>query len=207
MEVAGLLLRTFFSLHHAQSAAHHARSAVATPLDETEDAAIAIGASVAAAVISSGAFIEATANEITQSDSRPRKLVRNQPGALLRLNEYLIGSQRLPIDHQTPLWLSAKTLLELRNRLVHYTHDWLDSGTANMIGKNALSRSELLPRMQKEFEFLPVTVIYIPRFLSPNCAIWALNTSIAFLDEFFLRLEQQPSYDHIRYRLDPVGSR
>jgi hypothetical protein len=194
MEFIGMQLRTFFSLHHAQAAAFHARQATGVALDGTEEAAIALGANVSAAVISAGAFIEATANEISENDERR--------AALDRLNRYLVQHNATAVPQIDPRWQAAETLMELRHRLVHYTHDWLDEGTDNMIGPKALAKSPLLPRMQSEFDFLPPPGHYIPRFLSPDCAAWAICTATAFLDEFFRRLNVQPFYDHLRARIE-----
>ena len=198
----GLRLRTHFSLHHAQAAAFHAHQAASIELDGTEEAAIALGAHVAGAVISAGAFLEATANEIAESDSRPRRAIRGQPATLLKLNEYLTDTGASPIPHTDSCWLSAKTLMDLRNRLMHYTHDWLDSGTDNMIGDKALTRSDLLPRMKEQFDFLPSPAHYIPWFLSPDCAAWAINSAAAFLDEFFRHLDTEPFHGHLRHRIE-----
>jgi hypothetical protein len=194
MAIMAILLRTHFSLHHAQAATFHARQAANIALDGTEEAAIALGAHVSAAVISAGAFLEATINEISENDERS--------GALERLNTYLKAHHAKGIPKSDPRWRSAKTLMDLRNRLVHYTHDWLDEGSDNMIGEKALNKSTLLTRMQKEFAFLPPPVNYIPRFLSPDCAAWAIGTATALLDEFFQRLNSEPFFNHLRDRIE-----
>lgn len=177
MEFFGMLLRTNFSLHHAQAARFHACQAAGIELDGTEAKAIALGAHVSAAVISAGAFLEATVNEISENDERG--------GALDRLNKYLKNHNANCILDSDPRWQAAKTLMELRSRLVHYTHDWLDSGTDNMIGNKALTRSTLHTRMKTEFAFLPPTEHYIPPFLSADCAAWSICTAVAILDVFF----------------------
>jgi hypothetical protein len=194
MEFIGLRLRTHFSLHHAQAAAFHARQAAKITLDGTETVAIGLGAHVTAAVIAAGAFIEATANEIAENDERS--------AALDRLNKYLVQHNAKAIPKNDPRWQAAKTLMDLRNRLVHYTHDWLDEGSDNMIGAKALAKSALLARMQSEFEFQPPPGHYLPRFLSPDCAAWAICTATAFLDEFFQRLNLQPFHDNLRNRIE-----
>ena len=163
-------------------------------MDETETVAIALGAHVTAAVIAAGAFLEATVNEIAENDEKG--------GALDRLNRHLVQHNANAISENDPRWQAAKTLIDLRNRLVHYTHDWLDEGSDNMIGAKALAKSTLLTRMQSEFEFLPPPGHYLPRFLSPDCATWAVCTATAFLDEFFQRLGAQPFHDHLRDRIE-----
>lgn len=195
-------MRTHYSLHHAQAAAFHASRAASIELDDTEPTAIAMGAHVSAAVISAGAFLEATANEIAENDAYPRRRVRGQPSTLLKLNEHLQDNGVTPIAFADARWQATRTLMDLRHRLVHYTHDWLDWGTENAVGANALSRSDLLPRMQAQFEFLPPPSHYIPWFLSPSCAAWAIDTAVAFLDEFFLRLGTPPFHDHLRHRIE-----
>lgn len=190
----GILLRTHFSLHHAQAAAFHARQAANIALNGTEETAIALGAHVSAAVISAGAFLEATVNEISENDERS--------GGLKRLNTYLKAHYAMGIPKSDPRWQAATTLMDLRNRLVHYTHDWLDDGSDHMIGNKALNKSSLLSRMQAEFAFLPPPGHYIPRFLSPDCAAWSIVTATAFLDEFFRRLNEQPFYSRLRDRIE-----
>ncbi|GHH59245.1 hypothetical protein [[Pseudomonas] boreopolis] len=198
----GMLLRTHFSLHHAQMAAYHARIAADLQLDGSEEIAIAIGAHVSGAVISAGAFIEATANELSENDKRPREIIPGQPASLLRLNELLKGAKASPFGHDDTKWQAAQTLIELRNRLIHYKYDWLDLGTKNMIGRDNLHDSTLGPRLEASFEFLPVSMHYIPSFLSPDCAAWAINSATQFLDEFYRRLGKTPRHDHLRHRIE-----
>lgn len=192
--LTGMLLRTFFSLHHAQMAAFHARSAAEIELDESEETAVAISAHVSGAVMCASGFIEATANELTERDG--------QGNALLRFNAILAAAGAPEFDQEDTTWQGAKTLLDLRNRLVHYKHDWLDSGTKDMVGANNLYGSALYPRLQTAFRFLPATHHYGPRFLSPECAVWAINTATAFLDKFYMRVGQTPNHEHLRHRIE-----
>lgn len=202
MEIAGLRLRTYFSLHHAQASAFHARQALVVRVVDSEETGTPLGAHVSAAVISAGAFLEATGNELCESADHPKKRVKGQPSALLKLNEHLVGEGKAPLPYDHSLWVAAKTLLDLRHRLVHYCHDWLDGGTDNMIGDTALVKSDLLPRMQAQFEFLPPPSPYVPWFLSSDCAAWSVNTAAAFLDEVFHRLGTPAFHDHLRHRIE-----
>lgn len=200
--LTGMLLRSYFSLHHAQMAAYHARKSQTVDLDGSEEAAIALGAHVSAAVISAGAFIDATANEVAENDARPRSRAKGLPASLLRLNELLEDANAQQVDYTDAIWVDAQTVIDLRNRLIHYKHDWLDMGTKNMVGENSLYGSPLQSRLEAAFEFLPTTVHYIPRFLSPDCAAWAINSATAFLDEFFARLGRTANHDHLRHRIE-----
>lgn len=200
--LTGMLLRSYFSLHHAQMAAYHARMSRNLDLDGTEEMAIALEAHVSAAVISAGAFIDATANEVAENDAHPRNRAKCVPASLLRLNELLEDANAQQLDYTDPLWMDAQTVIDLRNRLIHYKHDWLDAGTENMVGENRLYGSPLQSRLEAAFEFLPTTVHYIPRFLSPDCAAWAINSATAFLDEFFARLGRTAHHDHLRHRIE-----
>ncbi len=200
--LTGMLLRTYFSLHHAQMAAYHARTAATLELDGSEENAIAMSAHVSGAVICAGAFIDATANELSENDGRPRKDIRGVPASLLRLNEVLHDAGVATIEQDNERWKAAHTLIDLRNRLIHYRHDWLDSGTENMVGQNNLYDSALRPRMEASFVFLPASTPYIPRFLSPDCAAWAINSATEFLDDFFSRLGKPPNHDHLRHQID-----
>ncbi|MFG6108326.1 hypothetical protein [Stenotrophomonas nematodicola] len=195
-------MRSYFSLHHAQMAAYHARKSQTVDLDGSEEAAIALGAHVSAAVISAGAFIDATANEVAENDARPRSRAKGLPASLLRLNELLEDANAQQVDYTDAIWVDAQTVIDLRNRLIHYKHDWLDMGTKNMVGENSLYGSPLQSRLEAAFEFLPTTVHYIPRFLSPDCAAWAINSATAFLDEFFARLGRTANHDHLRHRIE-----
>lgn len=200
--LTGMLLRSYFSLHHAQMAAYHARTSRNLGMDGTEEMAIALGAHVSAAVISAGAFIDATANEVAENDARPRNRAKGLPASLLRLNELLEDANVRQIDHTDALWMDAQTVIDLRNRLIHYKHDWLDIGTEHMVGENCLYGSPLQSRLEAAFEFLPTTMHYIPRFLSPDCAAWAINSATTFLDEFFSRLGRTANHDHLRHRIE-----
>lgn len=202
MQLHGVRLRTFFSLHHAQAAAFHAKQAALLPEADSEESGIPMGAHVSAAVISAGAFLEATGNELSESAGHPKRPVKGQPSALLKLNEHLVLQGKAPIPYTHDQWIAAKTLLDLRHRLVHYCHDWLDGGTDNMIGETALVKSDLLPSMKLQFEFLRSPSPYVPWFLSPDCAAWSVNTASALLDEVFLRLEVDAFHNHLRHRIE-----
>lgn len=193
--IVGMLLRTHFSLIHAQMAAFHAHAALALEMDASEEVAIAMAAHVSSAVVCSGAFIEAAANEITEED-----YVKGR-GALDRLNDVLIQGGKVSIQDDERVWSNAKLLVELRNRLIHYRHDWLDVGTDNMVGAKALSRTDLQTKLAEEFAFLPASVVYIPRFLSPGCAAWAVQTATGFLDCYHERMGAVAFYDHLRDRI------
>lgn len=196
--ISGILLRTYFSLKHAQMAAFNARSASNLTLDGSEISSIAMSAHVSGSVISAGAFLDATANELAENDARPRRPIAGMPSSLLRLNEIIEDAGAVPIEHSDSRWMAAHTLIDLRNRLVHYQHDWLDSGTENMVGPGNLYSSDLWDRLQASFEFLPESERSTPRFLSPDCAAWAISSAICFLDEFYFRLGKTPNHDHLR---------
>lgn len=146
--------------------------------------------------------MDATANEIAENDKKPRVPVKGQPTTLLRLNELLEDGGAAPIGHADVLWGNAQTLVDLRNRLIHYKHDWLDIGTDGMVGPDYLYGSSLQERLVRSFKFLPDTVRYIPRFLSPDCAAWAIESATAFLDEFYIHLGRAPFHDHLRHRIE-----
>ncbi|MFL0335196.1 hypothetical protein [Stenotrophomonas maltophilia] len=192
--LAGMHMRMYFSLLHAQMAAFHARSAAGMPLDGSEEAAIALSAHVSGAVMCASAFIEATANELSEKDEKAN--------ALSRLNKILIDANVEAMNESDTTFHSAKTLFDLRNRLTHYKHDWLDWGTKDMVGPNNLYDSPLYERLQSSFEFLPASVHYIPRFLSPDCALWAITSATSFLDDFYTRLGMRPNHDHLRDRIE-----
>lgn len=157
-----------------------------------------MSAHVSGSVISAGAFLDATANELKENDARPRRSIAGMPSSLLRLNEIIEDAGAVPIEHSDHRWRAARTLIDLRNRLVHYQHDWLDSGTENMAGPRNIYSSDLWKRLQESFEFLPATEHNARRFLSPDCAVWATSSAINFLDEFYSRLGKTPNHEHLR---------
>lgn len=71
-----------------------------------------------------------------------------------------------------------------------------------MVVANNLYGSALYPRLQTAFRFLPATHHYGPRFLSPECAAWAVNTAAAFLDAIYTRVGQATNHENLRH---PIG--
>ncbi|MBN9387757.1 MAG: hypothetical protein J0I20_06900 [Chloroflexi bacterium] len=75
------------------------------------------------------------------------------------------------------------TLVSLRNNLIHFKPEWKSTQDEH---------KKLEDRLRGKFELNPYAPDYRPFFpdkcLGHGCAEWAVKTSIAFLDEFYIRL-------------------
>ncbi len=108
---------------------------------------------------------------------------------------HVLGKPRLDTDGQ--VYENAALLVRLRNELVHYKSKWgseLESG--KLIAAIKRKRHRRPP-------FRPATgVMFFPHHcLSAECAAWAAESSVAFLDHFYDRLGQPPRLAAYRHRL------
>lgn len=84
------------------------------------------------------------------------------------------------LDVGGPIWGDAKTVVQLRNELVHYKSKW----------STELERIKFLKRLQDmkhpKPPFIPASGCFFPyECLSAACASWAVQSCIAFLRAFY----------------------
>lgn len=98
----------------------------------------------------------------------------------------------------------VQSLIELRDALIHFKPEWAAGGSARETDRTTSAR--LQARLHGRFDINPLTGAGNPFFpdkcLGHGGARWAVETAIAFADDFFARMEVPPFHDLIRARLD-----
>lgn len=93
----------------------------------------------------------------------------------------------------------VKDLIDLRNALIHYKPEWINSD----------SEYNKPHKFTKRFEdkFLPSpfsgpnSSFYPDKLFGFGCAKWSVEWSITFVDKFFKKMGLRPTYEHIREQL------
>jgi hypothetical protein len=225
------LSRTYYSIQHIQSAAYFTRLGSAIEKvdkpsnpDDFDRLLAEHKACVTSAIFTSAFFLEATINEVftdavdyPEGDVKDLEAdVKKRMADIWKLEVVKGASFNILHKFYLALSLSGKTLLEpgnhlydnvrilidLRNELVHYHPEWI---TGEGQDKSAKKAFNLEKRLKDKFplnRLLPSGNPFFPdRCLSHGCAKWTVLSSLAFTDEFFLRMNLPPPYEHVRSRL------
>lgn len=91
-------------------------------------------------------------------------------------------------------------VVRLRNTLTHYEPEWINDVTKalSMVAtkkkpiKGLLGKFSISPLMDEKNPY---------KFLNHGCARWAVESSLAYSDEFYARLGVSAPYEHIRQYL------
>lgn len=178
------------------------------------------GAYVASSVMLSAAFLEATINELF-SDCAERSITRLNPLSATRLmttmwnrgiprtarysiiEKYDIAlelNEKPPFVQGTNPYQDTKLLIELRNALIHYEPETVLTTATPYLNSSDIHKFE--KRFKGKFALNPLTgagnAFYPDKLLGSGCAMWAVNTSVAFADEFFSLLGVNATYEHVR---------
>jgi hypothetical protein len=172
---------------------------------------------VMGSIFSTVAFVEATINELFKDATEPympagpisqvpesvKSLLAEQwrqgVSRFDTLSKYqtalnLAGKQ--PLDPGRQPYQDARSLIKLRNKLIHYEPEW--STVEHPIERELQGKFPENP-------FVPTYVgnpFYPDRCLSHGCAKWSVKSSLALTEEFHTRLGTTPTYDPYRPFLD-----
>jgi hypothetical protein len=111
-----------------------------------------------------------------------------------------------PFHESDPVFSDIRTLIEIRNYLMHYKREWIVVQQGDIPDDNKETHGERLekilrnkflknPFAQQNRPFFPDT------YFGHGCAEWAVNNSLAFTDDFFKRLDLPPPYEGIKNEL------
>lgn len=178
-------------------------------------------------VLSCVAFLESTINELYAdaaddayfySDEKNETLLRtirekwknprnfDRAPLITRYQKMLNIAGKPLFDENNPVFSDIRTIVEIRNYLMHYKREWIlvQKGEETGTGEETLAeRFEKLltdkfpenPLAQKNQPFFP------DKLLGHGCAEWAVLNSLEFTDEFFGKLELPAPYDGMKNEL------
>jgi hypothetical protein len=105
------------------------------------------------------------------------------------------------MDKGAAPYQDAWLLVQLRNALVHYKPEWIIGAAPVAV------RHEFEKKLANKFALNPFTgagnPFYPDKCLGHGCAKWSLMSSIAFINEFYVRLGMSAPYDSSAPRLRP----
>lgn len=222
--LVGLSLQTYFSIQHVQAAAYLASRAVRLErryaAGSTCNLGVAIKGYAASSLFTTVAFLEALVNELfadaakssgghlSAIDEKSRSLIAElgqtesveRAAVMSKFDLLLRAAGSNPIDRDRNPSQDLSTAIRLRNELVHYKAEWLDSGTPGMVRPGNLYESKLAKQMQGRFRDRP-GLHSSDSWLGGGCATWAVRNAVAYTDEVFTRLGVTPLYEHVRSQL------
>jgi hypothetical protein len=149
-------------------------------------------------------FIDEKNEELLKTISEKWRNEKNFDRAPL-VNKYqniLMIADKSPFDEDNPVFSNIRTLIEIRNYLMHYKREWIVVQKGEMTGDIEETHGEKLERMlRNKFVINPLAQKNRPFFpdtcFGHGCAEWAVKNSLAFTDEFFKKLELPAPYDGI----------
>ena len=178
-------------------------------------------------VLSTVAFLESTINELyadaaddayffaDEKDEALLKLIGekwhneknfDRAPMISKYQKILTIAGKPAFDEDDQAFANVRTLIEIRNHLMHYKREWVvihDEGTADRGEESTAEKFEKV--LRKKFAINPLAPKNLPFFpdkcLGHGCAEWAIVNSIIFTDEFFRRLELPVPYEGIRDEL------
>ena len=215
------LMRFYISSHHHFAASHFLE--LAREIEESHDGRpifdIKHRAYVTNSIFSSVAFMEAAINETFQDATDEHR------GSLAPLNietktnmasfwEIAEGRNRSAISildkYQTALLLAdkprfneallpfkdARTLIEIRNELMHYKPESLGGSKTHKLEKKLKDQGKFPPNRLMAGAGNP---FFPDHCLGFGCAEWGLNISKSFVDHFFRELDITPNYQRMPF--------
>lgn len=216
---ASAQVRTHFSIHHIQSAAHFARLSADTEKAYRGNCSDELFAEhrayVTGSIFTAVSFLEATINELfADTADNPDRFIKHLDSKVVALmadiwkhefskkyfpiltkfEKALTLAKKEPFDPGALPYQCIWLLIKLRNALIHYEPEW-----------NGKQASKFEKMLENKFSLNPLTgpgdAFFPKKCLSHGCAKWAVESSVKFADEFFSRMGLPSTFDHVRSRL------
>ncbi|MFH7012387.1 hypothetical protein ACHRV5_10970 [Flavobacterium sp. FlaQc-52] len=113
----------------------------------------------------------------------------------------LIACEKDTIDKSDVLFNDIKSLIQLRNSLIHYEPQW------NLIYSDEFTNEKgLTLKLKNKFSLSPFagrgSAFFPERCIGHGCAEWGIINSIKFVDNFYHKLGMKTTYEIIRSQLN-----
>jgi hypothetical protein len=221
--------KTYFSIQHIQSAALFTRNAHKIEKEHdgifNNDKTIEHRAFVTSAIITSVSCLEASINELftdihegehiksnksyekleeqvilAMAESWEQGVPRRAKYPIIKKYEVAMELSKVQSFKNELFYKDAWLLTKLRNSLIHYEPEWVDSHSNEYYEEHEYEKL-----LKGKFETNPLTGIGNPFFpdksLSHGCAEWAVQTVVTFIESFSDRLNILPSFHHVKDKL------
>jgi hypothetical protein len=230
---SSIMFRDCFSVRYIQSAAllcrlgYRIEKDFADSGEISEEERLRHEVFILNSLLSSVAFLESTINELYAdaaddayffTDEKNETLLKtigerwrnekNFDRAPLanKYQKILLIADKSPFNEDNPVFSNIRTLIEIRNYLMHYKREWIVVQKGEMPVVSQETHGEKLEKLlRKKFLINPLAQKNRPFFpdacFGHGCAEWAVQNSLAFTDEFFNKLELPAPYDGIKNEL------
>ncbi len=178
-------------------------------------------------ILSSVAFLESAINEFFSdiadnayffADEKNEELLRDirenwrneknfdRAPMITKFQRILVIGGKSPFDEKDPVVSDIRTIIDIRNYLMHYKREWIVVQNDGNAGEREETQAEKFekqlknkfrenPLAQKNQQFFP------DKCLGHGCAEWAVVNCLEFTDAFFKKLELPAPYDGIKNEL------
>lgn len=219
--------RAYFSIQHIQSAYLFAKRSDQIEKKYngkfSHELLTEYWANVTASIFAAVSFLEATINELfadagqqygenpldsdtkaLMADMWKKSIPRTSRYPILEKFDIALILARKPVfDRGKPPAQDVDLVIQLRNNLIHYEPEWVNDEIEDLsmvaaekkLDKRLRGKFPTSPLMNKSDPFFP------NKCLSYGCARWAVESSLAYSDEFYAKLGVPAPYEHIRQHL------
>jgi len=233
---SSIRFRDCFSVRYIQSAALLCRLGYRIEkvfLDSgkiSEDARLRHEVFILNSILSSVAFLECTINELYAdaadnayffADKKNEDLLktigekwRNEKNfdrapLVTKYQKILMITDKPMFSFNNPVFSDIRTLIEIRNYLMHYKREWVVVQKSEIFGNVEETHGEKLERvLRNRFAGNPLAQKNRPFFpdtcFGHGCAEWAVGNSLAFTDAFFKKIELSAPYDGVKNELATI---
>jgi len=178
-------------------------------------------------ILSSVAFLESVINEFYSdatdnayffADEKDENLLRDirekwrngknfdRAPVITKFQRILAIGGKSPFDDHNPVLSDIRTLIDIRNYLMHYKREWVvvlhGVGAGESEETQAEKFEKLLKNKFRENPLAEKNQQYFPdKCLGHGCAEWAVVSCLEFTDAFFNTLDLPAPYDGIKNEL------
>ena len=227
----GVHVRHYFSIHHILAATFRAqcsgRIERSASLPFSDERVQQHRSHVVGSVLACAAFLEAFINELFADAGEPEGGYLQPVSPDVRHLMSRLWQQGIPRTARYPIldkyavalslankpqadpgmspYQDVKCLIDLRNSLIHFEPEWTPAGPRDYEDQRSAHKHERALRGKFALNpLLPsVNPFYPDQCLSHGCAVWAVEASILFADQFCAKLGIVGGYQGFRGRLKP----
>jgi hypothetical protein len=116
-------------------------------------------------------------------------------------------AQKEPFEKGKTPYQDVNHIIDIRNTLVHYKPEWITIHSSNNDEFPVLEKKWTALEQERKFSnplFGGGNAFFPDRCLCYECAKWAATSSLNFVDDFFRKMELDPSpaFEHLRTQLN-----